>query len=415
MKIMHIIGGGTVYHIRPHLALCAPAYGTAARELQRLYELRTGGRRLEVKLHLTRMAGGPTLETNADIAKLVEEIKANPDSKIVFFSAAMCDFKACVAGQSLPEDLGCKTGKELPRLESNQRVALALHTADKVIENVRKGRKDIFLIGFKTTRAATPKEMFQKGLRLLKLSSCNLVLVNDIELRTNMIVTPEESTYHVTTNRQEALENLLDMAILRSHLTFTQSTVIEGQRVEWGDPRIPQSLREVIAHCIRSNAYKEFHGATVGHFAIKVSDTEFITSIRRSNFNHIGDQGLVYVKTDGPDTVLAYGAKPSVGGQSQRIVFHDHPGMDCIVHFHCPLKDNPRDKVPVRSQREYECGSHECGRNTSNGLAKFGNLKAVYLDQHGPNIVFNRSIDPKEVIQFIDANFDLDKKTVGSI
>lgn len=415
MKIMHIIGGGTVYHVRPHLALCAPAYGTAARELQRLYGLRTSGRRLEVKMHLTKMAGGDKLETNADIAKLVDDIKANPDSKIVFFSAAMCDFVGCVAGQSLPESLGAKSGKELERLESDHGTALSLFPAEKVIKHVRTGRKDIFLIGFKTTRAATPKEMFARGLRLLKNASCNLVLVNDIELRTNMIVTPEESTYHVTTNREEALSNLLDMAILRSHLTFTQSTVIEGQPVPWTDERVPQSLRTVVEHCIRSNAYKVFNGSTVGHFAIKLSDTEFLTSIRRSNFNDISKEGLVYVKTDGPDTVLAYGAKPSVGGQSQRIVFRDHPGMDCIVHFHCPLKDFPRDNVPVRSQREYECGSHECGRNTSNGLAQFGNLKAVYLNQHGPNIVFNRDIDPQDVIQFIEANFDLNKKTTGEI
>ena len=26
-KKVHIIGGGTIYHVRPHMALCAPAYG----------------------------------------------------------------------------------------------------------------------------------------------------------------------------------------------------------------------------------------------------------------------------------------------------------------------------------------------------------------------------------------------------
>ena len=121
--------------------------------------------------------------------------------------------------------------------------------------------------------------------------------------------------------------------------------------------------------------------------------------------------GLVKVKTDGPDSVIAYGSKPSVGGQSQRIVFTDHPGTDCIVHFHCEKKAS--SSVPTVSQREYECGSHECGRNTSRGLARFGNLQAVYLDQHGPNIVFGRDTDPKEVIDFIEANFDLETKTGG--
>jgi hypothetical protein len=83
------------------------------------------------------------------------------------------------------------------------------------------------------------------------------------------------------------------------------------------------------------------------------------------------------------------------------------------VHFHCPLLENPRDIIQVMSQKEYECGSHQCGENTANGLSVHGNLYAVMLDNHGPNIVFNNDIDPKEVIDFISANFDLSASTSG--
>jgi hypothetical protein len=48
-------------------------------------------------------------------------------------------------------------------------------------------------------------------------------------------------------------------------------------------------------------------------------------------------------------------------------------------------------------------------------LKRFRNLWAVFLDQHGPNIVFNKSIDPQEVIGFIEANFDLEGKTGGYV
>ena len=137
----------------------------------------------------------------------------------------------------------------------------------------------------------------------------------------------------------------------------------------------------------------------------KISEKEFLTSIRKSNFNDLAKNGLVRVITDTEDTVIAYGAKPSVGGQSQRIIFSEHNDYDCIVHFHCPIKEG--SDVPVISQREYECGSHECGQNTSNGLKKFDNLSAVMLDNHGPNIVFHHSINPEEVIAFIQKNFDL--------
>ncbi len=86
--------------------------------------------------------------------------------------------------------------------------------------------------------------------------------------------------------------------------------------------------------------------------------------------------------------------------------------MDCIVHFHCPPK--PTAKLSVRSQEAHECGSHECGKNTSAGLKEEETgIKCVYLDNHGPNIVFNRDIDPARVIKFIEDNFDLTKSTDG--
>jgi ribulose-5-phosphate 4-epimerase/fuculose-1-phosphate aldolase len=155
---------------------------------------------------------------------------------------------------------------------------------------------------------------------------------------------------------------------------------------------------------------------TAGHFAIRAQDGKIITSKRWSNFNHLDQTGMVLVEPIGHDTVKAYGGKPSVGGQSQRIIFKDHPELDYIVHFHCPLKENHPDPIPKRDQRPYECGSHECGQNTSNGLKKMADgLYAVMLDNHGPNIVFNRHVPAEKVIDFIERNFDLDHKTGGAV
>jgi hypothetical protein len=422
---IYILGGGTVAHIRPHLALAAPAYGRTAL-LIRGYVLRHPDFKMDVEMVLTKMAGGD-LETNDDVAKKVEEIVADPLTKIVFMNAALVDFKPQylfdVSSNSYDacESVGDKYGV---RLQSNRYYRIGLEPATgprdtdgsanrKVINSIRKDRKDIFLVGFKTTCNATKQEQFEAGLRLCKTASCNLVLANDVGTRHNMIITPEEAAYHQTTDREEALKNLVDMAFKRSHLSFTRSTVIAGDSVPWDSPEVPQSLRTVVNHCIDGHAYKAFGGATVGHFAVKLSPTEFLTSKRKTNFNDLAKIGLVRVKTDGPDEVYAYGAKPSVGGQSQRIVFSEHPGFDAIVHFHSPMKSDAPDDIPIKSQRNVECGSHECGKSTSDGLKQFGNLKAVMLDQHGPNIVFPSSIDPTEVIAFIDRNFDLSKKTGG--
>lgn len=404
-KKIHIIGGGTVFHLRPHLALCSTAYGETARKLAGICRVKSDT--LDTELHLTKMAGGSKLETNNDINRLVENLVTDPLTKIVFLTAALCDFEG-----SVNEVTANKYGERLHSRDEGV-VNVSLIPAQKIVKNIRSNRKDIFAVAFKTTCGATSDEQYIAGLKLLKESSVNLVLANDVKTRLNMIITPEEARYCETNDRNQVLQELVDITLKRSHLTFTRSTVVAGETIPWNSPLVPQALRTVVNYCIAGGAYKPFLGATVGHFAAKLSDNTFLTSIRKTNFNDLDKYGLVKVVTDGPDSVIAFGAKPSVGGMSQRIVFHDHVDYDCICHFHCLKREG--SLVPVVSQKMIECGSMACGNNVSNNLKQFGNLSAVYLDNHGPNIVFNSSIDPQEVIDFIESNFDLTTKTGGYV
>ena len=52
----------------------------------------------------------------------------------------------------------------------------------------------------------------------------------------------------------------------------------------------------------------------------------------------------------------------------------------------------------IRTRRSLSNNDSELNRLRD----QFGNLSAVYLDEHGPNVVFHRSINPQEVIDFID-------------
>ncbi|MBP9757811.1 MAG: class II aldolase/adducin family protein [Candidatus Pacebacteria bacterium] len=427
-KIVHVIGGGTRFYIDSHLYLGSKALGNTARRIVELCRRRP---EMDVRLHLTAMAEPfvptpveemmpgcamgsnsqrNTLDTNADLNKLVEKLVADPTTKIVFFNAAVVDFEGQVSGAAPSDKYAERLSTSAPD-GSSRGYLMHLTPSEKIVRRIRATRKDIFLVAFKQTSGASADEQYRQGLNMLKAASANLVLANDSKTRLNMIIVPEEATYHVTTDRRVALDALVEMAYLRSHLTFTRSTVVAGEPVPWESDLVPPALRAVVDHCIERGAYKKFRGVTAGHFAVKVDDTTFLTSRRKTDFNDMKRVGLVKVKTDGPDSVIAYGSKPSVGGQSQRIVFTEHEDADCIVHFHCPKK--PDSLVPTVSQREYECGSHECGRNTSRGLKRFGNLLAVYLDEHGPNIVFSKSIDPQEVVDFIEANFVLTDKTGG--
>jgi hypothetical protein len=359
MKNIDIIGGGTVYHVRNHLALAATAYGSTARKLANI---------------------------------------------LVDYTGHIKDFD-----WSKAEAVDTISGKYESRLQTSDGVQeMSLYPSDKIVQKFRKSRKDIFLVAFKTTCGATADEQFIAGLNLLKKSSCNLVLANDTKTRLNMIITPEQARYAVSENRDEVLQQLVKISLIRSTGTFTRSTVVEGESVDWNSGLVPESLRQVVNYCIKEGAYKPFNGSTVGHFAAKLDNKTFLTSKRKSNFNNLNEIGLVKVESEGLNSVVAYGAKPSVGGQSQRIIFSAHPEMDCIVHFHCP----PKKEVPTRLQWFVECGSHQCGKNTSNGLKEVASgIKCVYLEKHGPNIVFNHQIDPNKVIQFINEHFDLKAST----
>lgn len=399
-----IIGGGTFNHVRNHLALAAPAFGETARQLAALCQRKFEN--MDVELILTKMADHRSaIVTNDDLSEYVDGLVASNLTKVVFFNAAVTDFEGDI-GPYVP------SGKYAERLRSDVPELLKLLPyPDKIVGKLRKTRKDIFVVAFKTTCNASPDGQFRQALSMLKKNSVNLVLANDVVTHKNFIVTPEEGVIHGT--REELLGKLVDMAWARSHLSFTRSTVVEGTPVPWTDPRVPSNLRTVVNRLVELGAYKEFNGATTGHFAAKLGPSHFLTSIRKTNFKNIAEKGMVEVRTQGDDEVIAFGARPSVGGQSQRAIFSAYKNCDCIVHFHCPLLDKPRDDIRVMSQGEYECGSHECGHNTRDGLRPFGNLHAVMLDNHGPNLVFSKEVNPAEVLEFIEANFDLSRPTNG--
>jgi hypothetical protein len=418
MKTIHILGGGTFSHVRAHLALSMPAFGNTAIQIHdmvaaELQKAAWGTEQYAVKLHLTRMADprGSNIVTNEDVDALLTKLIDDPDTRAIVFNVALVDYEGVVGNKP--------SGKREDRLiSSTPNMKIELTKKNKLIGRIRAKRKDIFVVGFKTTTAKAPEDQYAAGLKLLKENSLNLVIANDLTTRTNILIAPEETQYANTTDRASALQTMVELMLSRMTNTFTRSVVVDGAAIPWRDEIVPDNLRRVVDHCIREGAYKPVLGKTAGHFAVKVNDTTFLTSARKTNFNELHQIGLVKVVSTGPDHVLAYGRKPSVGGQSQRIIFNEHKDEDCIVHFHCPPKADVT--VPSADQWPNECGSHECGKNTSTHLQEFDlgdghHLKMVYLDQHGPNIVFHRSVPAGKVITFINKTFDLKQKTGGLV
>ena len=138
MQKIVILGGGTVNHVRNHLAICAPAYGGTAKALATLVgeELRAQGltERFEVQTMLTKMADSSSrIETNADVAVLVDSLVADPTVKAVIFNVALADFEGSIEGVA--------SGKYAERLRTkNGKVSLDLTPSEKLIGRFRQER-----------------------------------------------------------------------------------------------------------------------------------------------------------------------------------------------------------------------------------------------------------------------------------
>lgn len=206
MKQILIVGGGTIYPIKNHLALTAPAYGSTALRLTKL--CRDFFPTMEIQTVLTKMADPDSkIETYAHLKDFTEKCAQRRNLKIVFFNPAVVDFVPTV-----------ESARHLTRLDSTTPYNLYLTPLPKLINTFRSekkaGRKDIFVIGFKQTHGLTQAAQYKSGLNMLKKNQVNLVLANDMDTKANMIITPEEASYHVTYNRSEALYNLIEMTKL---------------------------------------------------------------------------------------------------------------------------------------------------------------------------------------------------------
>lgn len=173
---IHIFGGGTVQHVRNHMALCAPAYGQTARKLH----ASLGPERSQ--LHLTRMGDYQSpMETNEDVEKRLHEVLADQSTRAIVFNVALCDY----AGQigDIP------SGKYAKRLSSREGAqAMTLAPTPKLLQQVKALRPDVYLVGFKTTADADMREQRRLALRQVAETGADLVFANDTVTRQNLLV-----------------------------------------------------------------------------------------------------------------------------------------------------------------------------------------------------------------------------------
>lgn len=439
----YVISGGTMVHVAPHFALCAPAYGSVGWKITDVLRAYTGDGVVESvrtrmacgiqghnahEKHLLKQAGLKHLETNEDLSKLVDYLIEQPETRCIVMASAVCDWDPL----SMIHNGGTSTefGKDQPRLRSRGDcgVSMNLKASDKIIKKIRERRKDIFLVAFKATAGFEAQDTYSAGLRLLKQTSANLVFANDVRNHTNVIVTPEEFPYWAD-NRKGGIRTLARLIGARTQLDFVRTEVVENEKASINEFHekgiIPQNFVPVLRHLINSGAFKPFLGKTAGHFGCKVESQDHypalrLSSVRKVNHNNVFEEGMARVYGYLNGKIQAGGAKPSVGEHTQHQIYERlGDKVHSIVHFHCPRKDDPmipEGKIPLASQQPFECGSVQCGENTANNMKEVArNIWAVHLEGHGPNIAFHKDEPAEHVINVIEQGWHLGSKSGGPV
>jgi hypothetical protein len=190
-----ILGGGTFYHVRNHLSIAAPAFGTTAKWLHEAL--------VDSDLVLTKMADtSSSLETNADVKKFVDAYLAKEMLSCIIMNVALCDYEGTIDT--------VVSGKHAKRLQSRAgKQLMDLTASDKVIASIKEQRPDVFLVGFKTTTNFSPDEQQAAAYRMLSESKGDLVLANDTVTRHNLLINAKNERLIASDDRIEVLKRLV--------------------------------------------------------------------------------------------------------------------------------------------------------------------------------------------------------------
>ena len=206
MKVV-IISGGALTQIRPHLALCVPAYGTIGNDISGVFQQISTD--LEIVNVHTKMAGGDLIETNADLDDAITDYLKDPDVKCIVVAAGVCDFDVVEIITDETDEINTSIGKQYDRLQSDLPITLRLEPSNKIINRVKKERPDVLLVSFKTTSDVSLDELKLKCIKNQQTSQSDIVFGNDIINRYNGILIAKTQKFVATPTRMDAVRTLV--------------------------------------------------------------------------------------------------------------------------------------------------------------------------------------------------------------
>lgn len=191
-----VIGGGTFSHISCHLSLAAPAFGTTARQLAKLYQ----GHGVDVELVLTKMADPDSkIVTNCDLWEKIMALSEDDSVNVLVMNAAVCDFEMD------------NPSKETRLSSSNDYPVTLKGLKSKMVHWFKDRRPDVVVVGFKTTHGNPWTTQLSKALLSLESNGLDIVLANDVVTHNNMVITRDRAIEQMS--REHCLEYIVSESL----------------------------------------------------------------------------------------------------------------------------------------------------------------------------------------------------------
>ncbi len=200
-------------HVSPHFALCAPAFGRVGVQIARRIDanlvrtsMASGGEPNAAEKSLFAAAQIARLETNDDLASLLRYLCTRPEKRAIVLAVAVCDWDPVRLESD--DEVVSEFGKHVARLRTSAGdITLKLTPSDKLVSGIHTARPDVVLVAFKATAGLTREETLERGRELRQRTGATLVLANDVQRGTNIVVGPDDEA-HFGDTRETALDVL---------------------------------------------------------------------------------------------------------------------------------------------------------------------------------------------------------------
>jgi hypothetical protein len=205
--VFYVLGGGTTFPLRNHFALCAPAYGAAAKRIHAILQEKG----LNSVLCLTKMADSSShVITNNDVDTQLQGLLKKPETSAIILSTALCDFDGRIGD--------VEPGWHADRLQSREgELTIKITPSEKVIDKIHLERPDVCIVGFKTTTNKTIEEQFVAAQRQINSAHVSFVFANDVVTRMNLVIPATAKTaddiLYASQDREPSLRKLTDVVV----------------------------------------------------------------------------------------------------------------------------------------------------------------------------------------------------------